>query len=63
MDECSHAVNVSAATIKENNQVSSFLQIDPVSVQSGGNRLTTYVFLDSGSTVAFIDELEFLCKF
>ena len=53
MDEGSHAVNVSAATI---NQVTSFLQIVPVSVQSGGNRLTTYVFLDSGSTVSFIDE-------
>ena len=56
MDEGSHAVNVSAATINQSNQVTSFLQIVPVSVQSGGNRLTTYAFLDSGSTVSFIDQ-------
>ena len=56
MDEGSHAVNVSAATINQSNQVTSFLQIVPVSVQSGGNRLTTYAFLDSGSTVLFIDQ-------
>ena len=56
MDEGSHAVNVSAATINQSNQVISFLQIVPVSVQSGGNRLTTYVFLDSGSTISFIDQ-------
>ena len=52
----SHAVNVSAATINQSKQVTSFLQIVPVSVQSGGNRLTTYTFLDSGSTVSFIDQ-------
>ena len=56
MEEGSHAVNVSAATINQSNQVTSFLQIVPVSVQSGGNRLTTYVFPDSGSTVSFIDQ-------
>ena len=56
MDEGSHAVNVSAATIDQSNQVTSFLQIVPVSVQSGGNRLTTYAFLDSGSTVSSIDQ-------
>ena len=56
MDEGSHAVNVSAATINQSNQVTSFLQIVPISVQSGGNRLTTYAFLDSGSTVSFIDQ-------
>ena len=56
MDEGSHAVNVSAATINQSNQVTSFLQIVPVSVQSGGNRLNTYAFLDSGSTVSFIDQ-------
>ena len=55
-DEGSHAVNVSAATINQSNQVTSFLQIVPVSVQSGGNRLTTYAFFDSGSTVSFIDQ-------
>ena len=56
IDECSHAVNVTAATINQSNQVTSFLQIVPVSVQSVGNRLTTYAFLDSGSTVSFIDQ-------
>ena len=50
MDEGSHAVNISASTIKKSNHVTSFLQIVPVSVQSGGNRSTTYAFLDSGST-------------
>ena len=54
MDEGNHAVNVSAATINQSNEVTSFLQIVPVSIQSGGNRLNTYVFLDSGSTVSFI---------
>ena len=49
IDEGSHAVNVSAATINQSNQVTSLLQIVPVSVQSVGNRLTTYAFLDSGS--------------
>ena len=56
MDEGSHAVNVSAATINQSKQVTCFLQLVPVSVQSGGNRLTTYAFLDSGSTVSFIDQ-------
>ena len=56
MKEGSHAVNVSAATINQSNQVTSLLQIVPVSVQSGSNRLTTYAFLDSGSTVSFIDQ-------
>ena len=55
-DEGSHAVKVSAATINQDNQVTSFLQKFPVSVQSGGNRLTTYVFLDSGSTVSVIGQ-------
>ena len=56
IEEGSHAVNVSATTINQSNQVISFLQIVPVSVQSGSNRLTTYAFLDSGSTVSFIDQ-------
>ena len=55
-NEGSHAVNVSAATINQSNQVTKFLQIICLSVQSNGNRLTTYAFLDSGSTVSFIDE-------
>ena len=56
MDEGGHAVNVSAATINQSNQVTSFLQTVPVSVQMGGKCLTTYAFLDSGSTVSFIDQ-------
>ena len=56
MDEGSHAVNVSAATINQSNEITSFLQIVPVSIQSGGNRLNTYAFLDSGSTVSFINQ-------
>ena len=56
MDEGYHAVNVSAATINQSNKVTSFLQIVPVSIQSSRNRLNTYVFLDSGSMVSFIDQ-------
>ena len=56
MAEGSHAVKVSAATINQSNQVTNFLQIVPLSVQSGGNRLTTYAVLDIGSTVSFIDQ-------
>ena len=55
-DEEMHAVNVSAATINQSNEVTSFLQIVPVSIQSGDNRLNTYAFLDSRSTVSFIDQ-------
>ena len=56
IDEGSHSFNVSAATINQSKEVTSFLQIVPVSIQSCGNRLTTYAFLDSGSTVSFIDQ-------
>ena len=56
MDEGNHAVNVSAATINQSNEVTSFLQIVSVSIQSGGNRLNTYVFFDSGSTVSLINQ-------
>ena len=56
MDEGNHAVNVSAATINQSYEVTSFLQIVLVSIQSGRNRLNTYAFLDSGSTVSFIDQ-------
>ena len=56
MDEGNHAVNISAATINQSNEVTSFIQIVPVSIQSGGNRLNTYAFFDSGSTVTFIDQ-------
>ena len=54
--QSNHAVNVSAATIKQSNEVTSFLQIVPVSMQNGGIRLNTYLFLDSGSTASFIDQ-------
>ena len=56
MDESNHAVNVSAAIINQSNEVTRFLQIVPVSIQSGGNRLNTYAFLESRSTVSFIDQ-------
>ena len=56
MDEGNHRFNVSAATINQSKEVTSFLQIFPVSIQSGGNRLNTYSFIDSGSTVLFIDQ-------
>ena len=56
MDESNHSISVSAATINKSNELTSFLQIVPVSIQSGGNRLSTYAFLDSGSTVSFIDQ-------
>ena len=56
MDGGNHAVNVSAATINKSNEVTSFFQTVPVSIQSGGNRLNAFVFLDSGSTVSFIDQ-------
>ena len=52
MDEGNQAVNVGAATIS---QSTSFLQIDLVSYQSVSNRLNKYAFLDSGSTVSFVD--------
>ena len=58
MDEGNHAVNVSAATVNKSNEVTSFLQIVPVSIQSGGNRLITYALLNSGSTVSVIDQCE-----
>ena len=55
MDEGNHA-NVSAATIRQSNEVTSFLQIIPFSIQSGSSKLNTYAFFDSGSTVSFIDQ-------
>ena len=55
MDEDNHTVNVSAATINQSNEVTSFLHIVPVSLQSGGNRPNTYAFFD-GSTVFFVDQ-------
>ena len=55
-DDGNHAINVSAATISQSNEVTSFLQIVPVSIQSDSKKLNTYVFLDSGSTVSFIDQ-------
>ena len=55
MDEDNHAVNVRAFTINQSDEVTSFLQIVTVSIQSNSNRLNTYALLDSGSTVSFLD--------
>ena len=52
MNEGNQAANVSTATFNQSNEFTTFLQIVPVSLQSGGNRLNTYAFLDSGSTVS-----------
>ena len=54
IDEDNHAVNVSAAKVNQSNKYTSFFQIVPVSIQSGGIRLNIYVFFLSGSTVSFI---------
>ena len=48
LSQCERCIN------EPNNEVTSFLQIVPLSNQSGRNRLNTYAFLDSGSTVSFI---------
>ena len=56
MDEGNHAFNLSAATISQSQGNKSFLQLVPDSIQGGNNRLTTYIFHDSGSTVSFIDQ-------
>ena len=45
IDEVIHAVKISAATINQINEITSFLQIVPVSIQSGSNRLRTYATL------------------
>ena len=56
MEESNHAINVSVEIINQSNEVTSFLQMVPVSIQNGGNRLNTYAFLDNGSMVSFIDQ-------
>ena len=56
MNEGYHAVNVSPSTINHSNEVTSFLEIVLVSIQSGSNRLNRYAFLDNGSVVSFIDQ-------
>ena len=55
-EDSSQASNVSAAAIGKCNEVSSFLQIAPVSVRYGRRQLQTYAFMDTGSTVSFIDK-------
>ena len=55
-EDSSQASSVSAATIAKCNEVSSFLQVVPVSVKHGGRQLQTYAFLDTGSTISFIDK-------
>ena len=57
IDEGNHAVNVSATTSNQSNEITIFLRIVPVSIQSGGNMLNKYAFLDSGSTVSIIDQI------
>ena len=54
MDERKHAVKVSEATLNQKKEVTSFLGIFLVSIQRGKNRVNSYAFLDSGSTVSFI---------
>ena len=41
IDEGNNAVNVSTTATNQNNEITSFLQIVPVTIQSGGNRLKT----------------------
>ena len=55
IDDENYALNESATTINQIDEVTSFLQIVPVSIQSIGKRLIIFAFLDSGSTVSFID--------
>ena len=55
MDEGNHAVNVSAATINQSNEVTSFLHsscLNPEWAQPTKH----YAFPDSGSTVSFIQQ-------
>ena len=56
MNEGNRAVNVSAATINQSNEVTSLFQIVLVQIQSVGNRLNTYAFLYYGSMVPIIDQ-------
>ena len=51
-----HAVYESAAIVNQSNDITSFLQIFPVSIRKESNGLNAYAFLDSGSTVSFIDQ-------
>ena len=55
MNEGDHVIKVKAATINQNNEVRSVLQLIPVSIQSRDVRLNTYASLDSGSTVLFVN--------
>ena len=50
------SVNVSAATVNQSNDVLSFSPKFSVSIESGSKRLITYAFLDSASTVSFLDQ-------
>ena len=53
--EASEVVNISSIDLRTINEVTSFLQILPVSLQSNGKSVSTYAFLDSGSKASFID--------
>ena len=57
MQKCNHAVNVIDATFNQSEKVMIFRRIVPVLTQSGRNRLNTYISLDSGQTVSFIDQI------
>ena len=54
MGKENHTVNVNTAT--KSNEVTNFIQIIPVAIQSGGKRLKACAFYDRGPTVSFIDQ-------
>ena len=51
-----HTVNLRAATSNQSFEVTCLLQIILVSIYSGGNRRNANAFVDSASTVSFIDQ-------
>ena len=55
MDGSNHSVNISAATINKINEVTSYIQIVPVSIKNGGNRLRTFDYLDIVQRVSNYD--------
>ena len=46
------AIMQSTSAHQQSTRITSFLRIDPASIQNGGNRLNTYAFLDIESTVS-----------
>ena len=55
-DKGNNTVKLSAAPNNQKNEATSFLQIVPVSIQSGGNKLNTHALLDSRLTNSFINQ-------